>query len=365
METVPGHGPWTTTRALEFTTPIRTQLQVLQRRLQSIEELAANPARDMSAEVQDLHQNLVALEHHRQSTFQAVAAQTVQQAVTLAHQAAVESATTTTQAVLKAAEPPLQQAISTLLANANAQMQQQCETLLEATRQQLTTIQLADPAPRRLDQATSSNAMDAATEDWEPTDEETCGHAEPRNPRLPPYNGSSDPGLWLRQVEACFNANRTPKRDQGNWMVTALQGDAMRFWFFECTRCDPTPEVIATQLCTRFRSLAHDYDVASRLASLKMRNAQFSDFWDRFRELMALNKTKPTTDLLFTFTRALTDDYREAVLFQRCDTLEKAVEICRAKEMSTRSSASTPQFTQSRRRSFGRSTSRQPRASSR
>ena len=93
----------------------------------------------------------------------------------------------------------------------------------------------------------------------------------------------------------------------------------MRFWFFECTRCDPTPEVIATQLCTRFRLLAHDYDVASRLASLKMRNAQFSDFWDRFRELMALNK--PTTDLLFTFTRALTDDYREAVLFQRCDTL--------------------------------------------
>ena len=37
----------------------------------------------------------------------------------------------------------------------------------------------------------------------------------PVNPRLPPYTGGEDPGLWLLQVQALFQAHQTPAAQQG------------------------------------------------------------------------------------------------------------------------------------------------------
>ena len=65
------------------------------------------------------------------------------------------------------------------------------------------------------------------------------------NPSLPHYTGAEDPGLWLLKVQAEFEAHRTPTAQQGVWMVCALRGAAMSFWFLECKELSKQQEIIA------------------------------------------------------------------------------------------------------------------------
>ena len=77
------------------------------------------------------------------------------------------------------------------------------------------------------------------------------------NPKLPSYSGQEDPGMWLMRVQACFRAHDTNPAKMGHWMVTALQGEAARFWHVQCEamQIPPTPNFISQKLKERFRPL--------------------------------------------------------------------------------------------------------------
>jgi len=72
----------------------------------------------------------------------------------------------------------------------------------------------------------------------------------PVNPKLPLHDKSPDTSLWLLQVNAAFEAYyHTPADHHLRWLVLALRGQAMRYWFFcetarssdICCSIPPTP----------------------------------------------------------------------------------------------------------------------------
>ena len=48
------------------------------------------------------------------------------------------------------------------------------------------------------------------------------------NPKLPKFDGTHDPDLWLKQIDVSFTANKIyDDTQQANWMILALTGVAM------------------------------------------------------------------------------------------------------------------------------------------
>ena len=109
--------------------------------------------------------------------------------------------------------------------------------------------------------------------------------ATPRNPKLPPYDGGQDPALWLDQYNACFIANHTPDDQRGPWMITALRGEACRYFFQECKAADTTPTYIVDRLKARFRSHIYLFELDAKLNALKMRAGRFQEFCEAFTAL--------------------------------------------------------------------------------
>ena len=105
------------------------------------------------------------------------------------------------------------------------------------------------------------------------------------NPHLPPFTGSEDPGLWAFQVQALFRANQTPVAQQGLWMVAALRGQAMKFWFLECGGVAAELQVILDKLKERFRPCAHEFGLYAQLQKLEMQPGNYLTFADRFLEI--------------------------------------------------------------------------------
>ena len=98
-------------------------------------------------------------------------------------------------------------------------------------------------------------------------DEYSCDYADKSsNPKLPHYTGAEDPGIWSMQVQACFLAHKTATADQGAWMITALRGAAMRYWFLECRGESSAPENIIAKLKDRFRPYSYECDLYARSA---------------------------------------------------------------------------------------------------
>ena len=64
-------------------------------------------------------------------------------------------------------------------------------------------------------------------------EESEPAHVNTTNPKLPPYDGTQEPGLWLHHVQAAFEACCTPEAQQLRWMVASLRGPAMRYYFYE------------------------------------------------------------------------------------------------------------------------------------
>ena len=56
------------------------------------------------------------------------------------------------------------------------------------------------------------------------------------DPRLPAYDGESDPELWLRHADVLFKAHNVASAQQGLWLVAALRGAAARYWHFKCAQ---------------------------------------------------------------------------------------------------------------------------------
>ena len=132
----------------------------------------------------------------------------------------------------------------------------------------------------------------------------------PQNPKLPYYDGNTEPGLWLRQCDVLFTVNETPLEAQGMWLVAALKGAAMRYWHIECVNEDRGVRNVALKLKERFRPFAHEFGVDSQLANLRMHPGGYVQYQERWNELSAQLRSKSSTDLHFSFLRSLSQEYR-------------------------------------------------------
>ena len=166
---------------------------------------------------------------------------------------------------LHATQLQLPQAVRQQVSAAQAQQSAQMNMLAHGLTQVHHMVQNAQAT------ATQALAAPALAGPYPGSADESMNQGEsPRlpstaNPHLPPFTGSEDPGLWAFQVHALFRANQTPVAQQGLWMVAALRGQAMKFWFLECGGLAAEPQVILDKLKERFRPYAHEFGLFAQL----------------------------------------------------------------------------------------------------
>ena len=173
--------------------------------------------------------------------------------------------------------------------------------------------------------------------------EESPRSSSTANPHLPPYSGSEDPGLWAFQVDALFQANRTPPAQQGLWMAAALRGQAMRFWHLECAGLPAEPKTILEKLKTRFRPYAHEFGLFAQLQKLEMQPGNYLTFADRFLEISSQLPHLAEKTRMFTFLSGITDAYRQHCLMYGTNSLAEVMESCRRLDLSSRTTSSVKQ----------------------
>ena len=144
---------------------------------------------------------------------------------------------------LQATQPQMPHAVRQQVSAAQAQQSAQMNMLAHGLTQVHHLVQTAKGT------ATQALAAPALAGPYPGSADESMNQGElPRlpptaNPHLPPFTGSEDPGLWAFQAHALFRANQTPVAQQGLWMVAALRGQAMKFWFLECGGLAAEPQV--------------------------------------------------------------------------------------------------------------------------
>ena len=104
----------------------------------------------------------------------------------------------------------------------------------------------------------------------------------PVNHCLPTYTGAEDPGLWLLQVQALFQAVQAPATQQDLWMVTVFRGTPMTVSFVECAGQPAEPGIIATKLKECYRHYAYEYGLHAQMQSLQMQPGNYTIYADRF-----------------------------------------------------------------------------------
>jgi len=109
----------------------------------------------------------------------------------------------------------------------------------------------------------------------------------PVNPNFLPYDGSTDPSLWLLPVKAALKAFHTPADQHLRWLVHALRGQAMRYCFF---KVEPHGPVTSTAqfiqpLVQRFRTFSQSYHLQQQHNVLRMQPGGYLSYSDRFLEI--------------------------------------------------------------------------------
>ena len=174
------------------------------------------------------------------------------------------------------------------------------------------------------------------------------------------------------QVQACFLAHKTATADQGAWMITALRGAAMRYWFFECRGESSAPENIIAKLKDRFRPYSYECDLYARLHDLRMTAQGYKSYADKFAELSAQLPKMELNALKHAFIKGLNAEFRQQVLLQGAKDLRGAQEVCRrldlAQQPADRNSSLKPTLRQrgrTQRNNFRSEPRGTPRSSSR
>jgi len=152
----------------------------------------------------------------------------------------------------------------------------------------------------------------------------------PVNPKLHPYDGSRDLSLWLRQVNAAFEAYHTPADQHLRWLVLALRRQAMCYWFFEV---EPHGQVTSTTqflhlLVQRFQPYSQSYHLQQQLNALRMQHGGYLSYPDSFLEIATQQRHLAPEALLNIFLSGLTVEYRTACLTHQVSGLWKAQELC-------------------------------------
>lgn len=148
---------------------------------------------------------------------------------------------------------------------------------------------------------------------------------QPRNPKLPPYDGSADP------VRSVFSREANPA------VPARILADNFLAW--TCQQVfHLDPHKIAHLLKQRFRSHAYLFELDQKIRALEIREGQFTSFLETFMNLMSQARMTSEANKLFAFVKAIRPSYREAVLFENGNTLAAAVEMCRRKAASNQPS---------------------------
>ena len=84
-------------------------------------------------------------------------------------------------------------------------------------------------------------------------------------------------------------------------MITALRGEAYRYFFQECSAADTTPTYIVDRLKARFRSHIYLFELDAKLNALKMRAGRFQEYCDAFTALASQCQATSAESKLFIF----------------------------------------------------------------
>jgi hypothetical protein len=325
-------------RTLVHSTPQRAalvaRLEHLEAQLEARGALSDAPSRH-DFELFQLLRNM----EQRVEQFQAQIAQQIPQLVGEQVQSATGVAHAHLQSALEHQGAQLHAAVQQTVSQTGAQVGETMRRMQEAVQAQAQALPALPTAPP---QATSSLPPLGPYSGMEEDPSEGPSGAKPVNPRLPAYEGDTDPHLWLRQADVLFRANGIPLAQQGVWLVAALRGAAARFWHFECAEQSYEAGNVAQLLKRRFRPFAYEYGLDSQLNTLRMQPGGYQRFADSFSETVAQLQSKSPEDVLYAFLRGLTQEYRQHVLLQGAPSYQQAQEICRRLDLASRQSHHGP-----------------------
>ena len=147
-----------------------------------------------------------------------------------------------------------------------------------------------------------------------------------RDPKLPPYDGGNPPDTWFRTCQDLFLANGTDVQRQFLWAKCALRGAARDFLTFECGDVVDISG-LSKALERRFRPFTTQYQLQAELLHLRMRAGDFHGYLRNFNALRCqLNPALAEPALTFAFTRGLTPEFEQEVLYSRAADLPQAIE---------------------------------------
>ena len=119
-----------------------------------------------------------------------------------------------------------------------------------------------------------------------------------KNPKLPKYDGSTDPQLWFKQVGTAFQAQSIAPPQRGPWMLTAHSGPAMQFLYVECDgKIQAIPAEIMRVRRERFHHCTDEYAIDFKFTLLRMQNGQLEAANRQFNTLLAQAPWKTQVDL--------------------------------------------------------------------
>jgi len=163
-----------------------------------------------------------------------------------------------------------------------------------------------------------------------------------RDPKLPPYDGGNPPDQWFRTIADLFLANGTDAHRQFLWAKCALRGAARDFLTFECGDISDLPG-LSQALERRFRPFTTQYQLHTELSHLRMRAGDFSGYLRKFNTLRSqLNPALVEPAVTFAFTRGLTPDFEQEVLYARAADLQTAIDRALLFDSTRRTGAQSP-----------------------
>ena len=131
-------------------------------------------------------------------------------------------------------------------------------------------------------------------------------------------------------------------------MVTALKGEAARYWLIQCAHRGEvaTPENIAKHLLARFRPPSYHHNLMARLTALRMQSGNFNAYAEQFLQLTAQIPDLNAQTQLSLFLNGLAQQYRVQIEMRDITEFDKTLEAARKLDAILRTTQAGTQLAQ-------------------
>ena len=97
-----------------------------------------------------------------------------------------------------------------------------------------------EPQPSKASSSSSNAETEASAGDMISTTPTKPTLQKPTDPKLPTYDGSADPQMWMYNCKMKLELSHTVKAEWHKWLLSILTGPAQSYAYYECTETEKT-----------------------------------------------------------------------------------------------------------------------------